>query len=355
MELTPIKVRGKRRAGGDQLVVARPPQHPKKDRNQQKQAKVRHPRASEIERSLPLEILEHIFWLSENVNFPRAGLRLGRLLSGPSTLRKTFIAAFGPTWEVWFGCVNGRGKDFPRVHSYAGWEEDADRIGGNPSFQTDLLACSWATIDMILDCRDIWVRRHARNLPFQYFPLWGNPIEPSSYTGSGATVGIGDIKEARCYFHHDYNAFRNIEHLRTLSGGAEYLTEYNPSTWIEVHMSTKIPDDLVTGPWDEGSLQKFFWLVQAGARLSSDQTWEITREGFNNALSDQKAPNLTVVRLLNILGAFRLWPKYVRVEESRKIDTGLMPKLGKDGTLRMKYACIRWILMTGVAFDTGAL
>ncbi len=135
MELTPIRVRGKRRTGGDQLLVAPPPKRFRKDQTQEKQAGVRRPKASRIEKSLPLEVLERIFWLSENVNFPRASPRLGRLLSGPSTLRESFLSAFGPTWEVWFGCVHGRGTDFPVVHSYAGWEEDRVRFGGNPGFQ----------------------------------------------------------------------------------------------------------------------------------------------------------------------------------------------------------------------------
>ncbi|KAI0862850.1 hypothetical protein F4860DRAFT_99777 [Xylaria cubensis] len=340
MELTPIRVRGKRRAGGEQPVVARPILKPfKKGQSQKKQAKDCRPKASEIERSMPLEILERIFWLSENVNLPRAGPRLGRLLSGLSTLRETFITAFGPTWEVWFGCVDGRGTGFPAVHSYAGWEEDADRFGGNPSFQTDLLACSWTTIDMILDCRDIWVRRHARTRSFQYSPLWGHPIEPSSYTSFSDAAGISDIKEARSSFYHDYNAFRNIEHLSTDSETDKYISERNPSTWIEVHRNTKIPDDLLTGPWDEGSLQKFFWLVQAGARLSSGQTWEITREGFINASSDQRAPNFTVIRLLNLLGAFQKWPYFIRKEEYYRTHT-LMPNLSCNIALCAKNAYI---------------
>ncbi|KAI0187992.1 hypothetical protein EV127DRAFT_498346 [Xylaria flabelliformis] len=345
MELTPIRVRGKRRAGGEQPVVARPLlKRLKKGQSQKKKAEDRRPKASEIERSMPLEILERIFWLSENVNLPRAGPRLGRLLSGLSTLRETFITAFGPTWEVWFGCVDGRGTSFPAVHSYAGWEEDANRFGGNPSFQTDLLACSWTTIDMILDCRDIWVRRHARTRSFQYSPLWGDPIEPSSYTSFSDAAGISDIKEARSSFYHDYNAFRNIERLGTHSESVKYSSERNPSTWIEIHRSTEIPDDLLTGPWDEGSLQKYFWLVQAGARLSSGQTWEITREGFSNAISDQRAPNLTVIRLLNILGAFQKWPRYVREEEYHRIDN-IMPTLSCDNPLWAKYTYITIVLI----------
>ncbi|KAI0913788.1 hypothetical protein F4823DRAFT_621981 [Ustulina deusta] len=349
MELTPIRVRGKRRTGGDQLLVAPPPKRFRKDQTQEKQAGVRRPKASRIEKSLPLEVLERIFWLSENVNFPRASPRLGRLLSGPSTLRESFLSAFGPTWEVWFGCVHGRGTDFPVVHSYAGWEEDRVRFGGNPGFQTDLLACSWTTIDMILDCRDIWVRRHARNLPFEYFSIWGNPISPVSHTGSGGTVGISDIKEARWYFYHDYHAFRNVERQSSYSEGLEFRTERNPSTWIEVHASTEIPDDLITGPWDESSLQKLFWLVQAGARLSSGQTWEVTREGFRNATSDQYAPNLTAIRLLHILAAFQNWPRHVRHEEFHKIDV-IMPILKRDNdtALHAKYTYVESLLILDI-------
>ncbi|KAI3327018.1 hypothetical protein HD806DRAFT_380079 [Xylariaceae sp. AK1471] len=295
---------------------------------------------------MPLEVLERIFWFSENVNLPRASPRLGLLLSGRSTLRETFLTAFGPTWDVWFGCVVGQGKDLPAVRSYVGWEEDTDRFGGNPNFQSDLLACSWTTIDIILDCWDIWVRRHAQNLPFEHIPLWGTPITPSYYTDSGVATGVSHIKEARCYFYHDYHAFRNVEQQSTYSAGVLYRAERNAYTWIEVHRSTEIPDGLITGPWDEGSLQKFFWLVQAGARLSPGQTWEVTREGFHNALSDECAPNLTAIRLLHILGAFQEWPKHVRQEEFRKVDV-IMPALQKenDTSLHAKYTYVEWLLI----------
>ncbi|KAJ8132500.1 hypothetical protein O1611_g1126 [Lasiodiplodia mahajangana] len=340
MELTPIRVRGKRRAGGELLPVIPRPKRLNRGQNQKKRPRVRRPKASNLEKSMPLEVLERIFWFSENVNFPRASPRLGRILSGPSTLRETFLVAFGPTWEVWFGCVDGQGAHSPAIHSYFGWEKDSDRFGGNSSFQTDLLACSWTTIDMILDCRDIWVRRYARTLPFEYIPLWGDPIEPSSYTGSGVTVGVSEIKEARCYFYHDYNAFRNIELRSTCHG------EPNPDTWIEVHRSAEIPDSLITGPWDEGSLQKFFWLVQAGARLSPNQTWEVTLEGFHNAIADRNSPNLTVGRLLHILGAFREWPRHIREQESRKVHV-IVSNLRRcnDVTLDARYKYVEWLLV----------
>ncbi|KAJ8121494.1 hypothetical protein ONZ43_g2067 [Nemania bipapillata] len=343
MELTPIRVRGKRRhAGGEQRRVALRPKPPDRDLRRKKQKKRLgarpKPRASDLEKSLPLEVVERIFWLSENVNFPRASLRLGRLLSSPSTLRKTFLSAFEPTWEAWFGRLPGQ---------VAGVEPEGDAgpFVGNASFQTDLLACSWTTIQLILDCRDMWVRRRARDRSFEYVPLWGDPLHSSPCTGSGATIGISNIKEARYYFYHDYYAFRNVECLGASYWGAEYRKEDDPITWIDINKSTVIPDDLITGPWDDGSLQKLFWLIQAGARLSPSQTWELTREGFCNALSNQNAPNLTVMRILNILGAFQDWPVHVRQEEFYKVDA-IMDILREDNVtdLHAKYAYVEWLL-----------
>ncbi|KAI1111853.1 hypothetical protein F5Y14DRAFT_288181 [Nemania sp. NC0429] len=350
MELTRIKVRGKKRDRNEQLVVPSPPKPLNRDRHQRKQAMARRPQASNIEKSMPLEVLERIFWFSENVNLPRASPRLGRLLSGASTLRETFLAAFGPTWDVWFGCIDWQGPPgVPKIHSYVGWDQDADRFGGNPAFQTDLLACSWTTVDMILDCWDLWVRRHARHRPFEHLSLWGKPIEPISYTGSGVTVGISHIKEARCYFYHDYHAFRNVEKQNDYAGGLPFRLDNFARSWVQVHRFTEIPEDLLTGPWDEGSLQKLFWLVQAGARLSAHQTWEVTLEGFHNAISDKYAPNLTVLRLLRFLDAFMKWPKHVRLEEFHKLDA-IMPSLKtNDNTaLHAKYTYIEHLLIRGV-------
>ncbi|KAI1823675.1 hypothetical protein F4861DRAFT_531450 [Xylaria intraflava] len=339
MELTPIKVRGKKRARGDQIPVDPRPEPLNKRLGQKRQARLRRPKASIIEKFMPLEILERIFWLSENVNFPRASPRLGRMLSGSSTLRETFISAFGPTWAVWLGRVDNRVSPLATLNFAEG--EDTALFGGNPAFQTDLLACSWATIDLILDCRDTWVRRHVRCLPSEHNPLWGNPVGAGSdYAGAGVTTEVSDVKEVRSHFNRDYAAFRNIEQL-SISG---------TKTWIEVHRSIEIPDGLITGPWSEKDLQKYFWLVRSGARLSPSQTWEVTREGFRNAISSQNAPNLTVMRLLHILGAFREWPPHVKDEESRSVSAIMLSARDNDQVLHAKYMYVGALLtnrMTG--------
>jgi len=140
MELTPIKVRGKRRAKGDPPVAASSKRHKTPKQETQRQlARARLPKASNIEKSMPLEILERIFWYSENVNFPRASPRLGWLLSGPSTLRGTFLRAFAPSWHL--GSASAAGTDSIPTDSEGDIrrEGDVDRLNGNPDFQVRFL------------------------------------------------------------------------------------------------------------------------------------------------------------------------------------------------------------------------
>ena len=131
MELTPIRVRGKRpRPGEPKRPVGRPP---KKQRLIVPVERKRHEerrRPLSLEQILPLEVLERIFLMSENINFARCSRRIGACLSSRSLLLETLVAAFAPTWDNWFGCVSSE------VSSYKGYiTSDASRFGGNPEFQ----------------------------------------------------------------------------------------------------------------------------------------------------------------------------------------------------------------------------
>ncbi|KAI0143767.1 hypothetical protein GGR57DRAFT_482898 [Xylariaceae sp. FL1272] len=322
MELTPIKIRSKRRRKGD------PPQAPQSKRPRNKDSKTRNtkplPKASDIQRSLPLEILEQIFWLSENVNLPKASPLIGSRLSGPPTLRKTFTQAFGPTWDVWFGITPGNiwlmDEDASlRINSYYGWETDRQRFGGNPDFQSAVLNESWVNIDLILDCWDIWVRRYARDRSLVHAAPWKDPetiTEPyESYVERHTEIATGSsqIREARHYFHRDYELhhqflgdMRNCQ-TPVWDGG------YN---WMQIHPDTRVPETLLTGPWDEAATQKLFWIVRNtpgvwARRPDTLASWEVTKLGYLNAL---RAANLTVLHLFRMLDVRSSWPVHVREE-----------------------------------------
>jgi hypothetical protein len=137
MELTPIKIPGKRRRKGEPPIALGT--LVRKDKAKGKKQKIRRiarPKASYLEKQLPLEIMERIFWASENVNFAKSGLRIGHLLSGKFTRRETFLQAFGSTWDVWFGCVQ---EPNVSLFGYHGWQEDSARFGGNPDFQVSIV------------------------------------------------------------------------------------------------------------------------------------------------------------------------------------------------------------------------
>jgi hypothetical protein len=134
MELTPIRIPGKRRRKGEPAVALTLRKKTSNKTGKKRKRNNFKPRDSYLEKQLPLEIMERIFWMSENVNFLRSGMRIGQLLSGEPTRRETFLQAFGPTWDVWFGCAKGS----TAVSSYHGWQEDASRFGGNPEFQVFL-------------------------------------------------------------------------------------------------------------------------------------------------------------------------------------------------------------------------
>jgi hypothetical protein len=342
MELTPILIRGKRHRKGESnaVLIARRLKRKRREemkgvRSQKKstQAITLKPRASYLEKELPLEILERIIWMSETVNLLRASPRIGRLFSGESTRRETLLQAFGPTWSAWYGFVlEDRQNDTVRV--YGDSEETGDApsgFPGCPSFQTELLECSWVDIDFILDSFEIWAKRHMRSRSAKRFRLWPvssapQPLSPSQGELVAANVAaVEENKSVRHYFEEDYRAFTN-DPCRKWSlalGRIQAIDHRSYPTWIEVHPKTRIPDSLLTGPWDDAAQRKFFWLVRGGSGLQADQTWELTLEGFHKAVdvsgkSSGGRINLSTILLLFYIGAFSSWPKHLLLEESTR-------------------------------------
>lgn len=148
MKLTPIKIRGRR--GRKQPWQPPNPErfkrkhlHDDEDNDNEetgeadksgvrrrRRIKTRKPAA--LVEQLPPEILERIFSMSENLNFPRSSLRIGYMLSARTFLLQLIVDAFSPTWDMWFGCPR---KD---IMSYRGYEKDGERMGGNAEFQVSL-------------------------------------------------------------------------------------------------------------------------------------------------------------------------------------------------------------------------
>lgn len=149
MKLTPIRVRGKRgQPKPVKKASARRKQTPDAGDNpaqakQAKQAKRHHKKADDAAggmlkkgpprlSQLPQEILERVFIASKNLSLPRVNHDLYHRLTTDSIKYQLVGAAFGPTWDAWYG-LNG-----VDVRSYDGWISDVERISGDPAFQVSL-------------------------------------------------------------------------------------------------------------------------------------------------------------------------------------------------------------------------
>lgn len=182
---------------------------------------------------------------------------------------------------------------------------------------------SWVDVNFIIECCDIWAFRHAKARDFKLFNLWRNPDLESADESDDDGNGNGSLPSLKRYFTQDYEAFCQEASGKWLFRGDEALQSDVYARWAWLHRNTRIPDGLITGPWDEGAQMKLFWLLRGGARLESDQTWEITLEGYRNAVADESSfagPNLPLLRMLNMLGAFGSWPEYVARAEAEKLE-----------------------------------
>ncbi|ROT34768.1 hypothetical protein SODALDRAFT_382338 [Sodiomyces alkalinus F11] len=316
MNLTPIKVRGKKRSKATArhraalverraAAAAAATDTTAKTREIHTRKRQLPRKKSLLERQLPLEILERIFLLSENAAFPRCSPLLGRLLSGHTTLLAALIAAFGPTWNAYFGVnqhqvqtFRGPGAAFQRE----GHHLAASLYPGNPQFQSDILACPWATIDLILEAKQTWARRFARDRWYAHDP---SVLEESRARGThNVAGGRGHFDASTCFAYDFDNMRRGVD--PPMRQPASPTLRHRFVTYVDVHPDIRIPDDLVAGPWTPEMIRRLFWLRRGGATFHESQTWELRLQGLRNGIIECPPRNHSphLIRSLCLLSDF---------------------------------------------------
>lgn len=367
MKLTPIRVRGKRGQSKAANHGKRPnstnPTAEEASNGEVKRAKTHHEGKKKLPQ-LPQEILERIFVASENLALPLVNRELYHRLSTDSVKYQLVGAAFGPTWDAWYGLDNDE------VQSYYGWVSDAGRIAGDPTFQSAILACSWAKLPLLLESFNVWIRQHANGRPyFSPAALDGDGTE--GLAGEEVRVILGNMKSKFQYdawFFASNMAQTPLGHWNWCHSEMALSCRALLGQHLEINPGALIPDDLLAGPFfhnkDDGNesetnqeqergvegkqkykkgpfamgvekFERLFWLVRGGARLQAEQTWETSHEGFQAILKliveiankEEKASDLRGVdaayaseegllklaaglfQLFNILGVFgSQWP-----------------------------------------------
>lgn len=149
-------------------------------------------------------------------------------------------------------------------------------------------------------------------------------MNDTKYTVAGGDGSASEMTSAEGYFLREYTRFRHQDPLgRTLV----------PSGISLVHVNTRIPDALVTGPWDDESLPKLYWLICARAATGDDngsgngnggyqedQTWELPYKGVETAFALSATRPEIAVPALALLKHTIPWLEWPRDKEGEVQD-----------------------------------
>lgn len=237
--------------------------------------------------SLPVEILEAIFLQDKNFSLPRAHPVIGAKLSSRSLLFQIFFAAFADTW------VQGYGQpiEVPYFSAPDGFPELENRAG-DPGLQTDVLELPWVTMDFILEAQQVWIDKFAKGRRYTHWLLKKNT---SRYKEHPHTHDA-DAHTARECLELDYQIVRD--------DWSHGLTDFHPKRMQDVHPRTRIPMQLITGPWDSEKERRLLWLIRGGALGYSHSyyllSWEARLQCLRNMILETTTPNVLVENLLSL-------------------------------------------------------
>ncbi|KAK5998780.1 hypothetical protein PT974_01163 [Cladobotryum mycophilum] len=290
MEVTRVRVRGKRKTPGTNLPVALQNDQSMRAIKTQKRSLTsvmaeRALRPRPRLDTLPDEILESIFLYSANLALPRVNNFIGKRLSGRATLVRLILWAFHDTWIQWFGIP----ADKAIVHGP--WLKDAKHFpsGGDDVFQSEVLGQAWINIDLILQAQQTWADNNAHGRWYQHSIPWDDESRSLEHDHEG---GFSHFDARKC-FEADYQ--------QALKWPA-FRIQREPWFFQDIHPKTRIPTELITGPWNEEMRRRVFWLCRGGfTPVGEDDSplgWELKIELLRNAILNASEPNALIINCL---------------------------------------------------------
>ncbi|RSL43200.1 hypothetical protein CEP53_011818 [Fusarium sp. AF-6] len=313
MGLTPIRIRGKRKApSGSKPSKLRP--NPPMDDNEPSPKKMKRSLSNVIAsrplrgrptlQSLPTEVLEIIFLYSGSLSLPRSSSIIGAKLSGRATLLRHFMWTFHDTWIDWFGIPVD--CNTPR-----------ENVGGDPRLQSEVFELPWVKIDFILQAQQTWADTHAKDRYYEHcLPKTDSDKRPLTHTSDHPIQGHKGGFNARQCFEADYQVVSSWEPTKDVDCWAQ----------CDVHPDFRAPRSLITGPWDEEKLRRLFWLRRAGWAFHWDGEsvdWESRLECLRNAFIDAPVPSVLITNLLDLLHLGQGLPTDILQKERRRIEQRL--------------------------------
>ena len=170
-----------------------------------------------------------------------------------------------------------------------------------------MLKQPWATIDFILQAQQTWADHHSQVGWYQHSVPWIDEEEDVGH----AQGGPGHFNAHECF---------EVDYQQALKW-PPYKAESLPWGGQDIHVKTRIPDSLITGPWSEEQQRRLFWLIRGGALVDMQMpSWEMKIDFLHNAIIDVTHPNMIAVNCLMGAWVFRDLPVEIVRKEITDID-----------------------------------
>jgi len=255
---------------------------------------------------LPLEVLESIFLLSENVSLPMASAHIGTALASTHIRTKLVLQTFGSSTKYCF--------DHVTHHSY-----EVEEIPRNINLQSALLRQKWLSYTFFQHCQKTFMLRHAiklhradvpnspRNIQASTIADMTNIIENTYDTDDRLRTQLRrDLprpdpvpfddddhgfkwmaSEGSCHFTwEDSSGSENFWELScegcTMSyGGDRYQFPHLP-------LSCEVPEKLLHGPWTNERGHFLMLLLTHGASINwiDSTAGEVAAKGLEDAIRE---------------------------------------------------------------------
>ncbi|KAL2069154.1 hypothetical protein VTL71DRAFT_15492 [Oculimacula yallundae] len=242
---------------------------------------------------LPVELLERVFQFCLNLDLPQASPVLAGKLASATIYNWTLMRVFGPSWDRGYARqdVADEKKYEVTVDSGEWGEEDGE-------LQSRVLRCRWASLEVLLRAKEVWVRRFAEDRVFDphYFLKERNltttspdPDDPKSDVNSEPLPNLTNIPPPYPtpfeYLQTDYTDFL---HFTSFSDGSWPFHTISWSSHADLSPALEIPHSLLSSPFTFPKLQFLFYLLKHGARISwlLSTSGEVALSGLRDAIRE---------------------------------------------------------------------
>lgn len=170
-----------------------------------------------------------------------------------------------------------------------------------------------------MQAQQTWADNHAHGRWYQHSVPWEDDPDDLAHSHRG---GPSHFNAHECF---------EVDFQQALKW-APFKVESIPWAGQDIHPKTRIPDNLITGPWSEEQHKRLFWLARGGMLVVGQDSemppWEMKMEFLRNAILEATQPDMIAMHCLMGAWVFQDLPGDVVRKELRNIDRRL--KWGDD-------------------------